>query len=664
MDQIDVSGHRHLRRRSAHDEVLGVQHTLGDRGGADNGIEGEALAENIAKVERDAPWQRLQAEDAQQLAYARLDLEKLPFLRNQRQVPGKCRVIDGLRVAGPGKFAQQLGAAALHAPRVAEALQIFAHVAYFEFQVQAGALLPRDALPHAVGGEERLRCRQRQLLDAPVQSLVLRRQFQTAEFPVAHDQVVRNDVEAGQFLRRRLLRQFSRGGLGESEMRQLRDHPPFALRAPAHVTGELARVDMGEPVAAAETGAQGGIVDALAVHIQCAHLEAERGERQRHPARTAERAQPLIQVQCGRVAVEYDALFGQLRRLVEADRAAHDHHLPAVAAALQFHAHQLAQIQGAAVCRRRPAPAAAALRGGDRVLETQRQHVGTCLRQRRRQRRGDALQAGFHQNAGAAPADIHFRAPGGGAAHLPQQRLLQRRLQCRRSERAARVDGDAAVGLAGDVKRDRAAQELRVRRAHAHAALAELEPSVHLRQRRPVGIDAHLVAGQLVTACHLGVGQARERQLELELQSAVARRAHVRGDSADQLVHRALPNEFQEFCGRSFGLAVDREYPVRREQVRQDDVRAGHLRAEHARFAAGHFHALAVETQVRIDTFYARPSRRVAQAPVPHPRRDLEHAVFPALERKVLEVAFQAQAEVVCVPGKQGAVQPIERDFV
>ena len=138
-----------------------------------------------------------------------------------------------------------------------------------------------------------------------------------------------------------------------------------------------------------------------------------------------------------------------------------------------------------------PAPAAVALLGAGRVFETQRQRIVSCFAQRRRQRRNDALQAGFHQNAGAALAEIHARTPGGAAAELPQQRLPQRRLQRRRIERAVRIDGNAAVALAGDADRDRSTQKPRVDRAHAHAAVAEFEPAAQLRHRRPVGIDAY-----------------------------------------------------------------------------------------------------------------------------------------------------------------------------
>ena len=62
--KVDGAAHVHQRRGTLHAEVLRGHHALGHRGGAAQRVVGEALAKQIAHIERD---QRLQRQHAQQL---------------------------------------------------------------------------------------------------------------------------------------------------------------------------------------------------------------------------------------------------------------------------------------------------------------------------------------------------------------------------------------------------------------------------------------------------------------------------------------------------------------------------------------------------------------------------------------------------------------------
>ncbi len=68
-------------------------------------VEGEALAEDVAEVQRQPPRQRLQAQHAEQLGQARVGLEELPAPHVHVEAALQRRVVEGQRRADPGDLA-------------------------------------------------------------------------------------------------------------------------------------------------------------------------------------------------------------------------------------------------------------------------------------------------------------------------------------------------------------------------------------------------------------------------------------------------------------------------------------------------------------------------------------------------------------------------------
>ena len=84
------------RRSDVRHDAAGDPHVARDL------IEREPFAEDIAVVERNAPWQRLQRKHAEKLAGARLELGEPARADVDAEHPGERRVIEFVRRAGPG----------------------------------------------------------------------------------------------------------------------------------------------------------------------------------------------------------------------------------------------------------------------------------------------------------------------------------------------------------------------------------------------------------------------------------------------------------------------------------------------------------------------------------------------------------------------------------
>src|SRR5207244_308931 len=86
-----------------HAELLQLQRAALDaRYGVDM-VEAKTLGEHVAEVERDAPRQRLQVHERDQLAQAGIDLEELAVLGVELEIAGETRVVDRGRLAEPAE---------------------------------------------------------------------------------------------------------------------------------------------------------------------------------------------------------------------------------------------------------------------------------------------------------------------------------------------------------------------------------------------------------------------------------------------------------------------------------------------------------------------------------------------------------------------------------
>ena len=101
--EVDVAVDRHRRRRSGQLQVVRVHLPVLDAEVAGDVVEREALAEDVAEVERDAPRQRLQRQHAQQLADARIDLRELAGPGLQLEAAGQRRIVEVVGRAGPAQ---------------------------------------------------------------------------------------------------------------------------------------------------------------------------------------------------------------------------------------------------------------------------------------------------------------------------------------------------------------------------------------------------------------------------------------------------------------------------------------------------------------------------------------------------------------------------------
>ena len=134
--EIHPARHRHFRRRAAHAELANVHHAVIDGGSGLDVIEAEALREDVAEVERDAPRQRLQVHERDQLAQAGIDLEELAVLGVELEIARETRVIDRGRLAEPAHRAVELRLAAQHHARIADPREELAGVRRFQRELE------------------------------------------------------------------------------------------------------------------------------------------------------------------------------------------------------------------------------------------------------------------------------------------------------------------------------------------------------------------------------------------------------------------------------------------------------------------------------------------------------------------------------------------------
>src|SRR5207244_13424189 len=99
-------------------------------------VEAKALGEDVTEVERDAPRQRLQIHERDQLAQARVDLEELPVLGAELEIAREARIVERHRFALPVHRAGELGLAAEHGVGIADPREELADVGGLERELE------------------------------------------------------------------------------------------------------------------------------------------------------------------------------------------------------------------------------------------------------------------------------------------------------------------------------------------------------------------------------------------------------------------------------------------------------------------------------------------------------------------------------------------------
>ena len=215
-------------------EVVGARDAVADVDGAVDPVEGEALGEHVAKIEDQAPAQRLQVDDADQLRDAGVALQELPLSERQRDLAAEGTRVEPHRRAVPVHLpAQPARAAAQHVAEIEEIEQP-AGVGHRQVEAHRAQRLRVAAAsaPGAGGVEGGSVVAQLQVFQPPQLRIpgfvVPRAQLQRAERARAEHQLVGDDVERGQRARRRIeqLLDVVDAIVGDRQPREARRQPP------------------------------------------------------------------------------------------------------------------------------------------------------------------------------------------------------------------------------------------------------------------------------------------------------------------------------------------------------------------------------------------------------------------------------------------------------
>src|SRR5205085_5178991 len=99
--QIDLPRHGDVGGRAGHAQFLQLHHAALDARYGVDAIEAKALRKHVAEVEPDAPRQRLQVHERDQLADAGIDLEELAVLSDEPEIAAQAGIVDAEELTLP-----------------------------------------------------------------------------------------------------------------------------------------------------------------------------------------------------------------------------------------------------------------------------------------------------------------------------------------------------------------------------------------------------------------------------------------------------------------------------------------------------------------------------------------------------------------------------------
>ena len=141
LGDVGAALHQHSGVDALHLQVIGAGYAFGQRDVAAHKVKGKALAKHVAKIQRQPPWQRLQAEHAEQFGQPRFGLQKLAGLKVEVDLPIHAGVVRAERRAAPTHLTAHLAFAAADDAGHAKALQQRARVVDVEVKAQLSAPL-------------------------------------------------------------------------------------------------------------------------------------------------------------------------------------------------------------------------------------------------------------------------------------------------------------------------------------------------------------------------------------------------------------------------------------------------------------------------------------------------------------------------------------------
>src|SRR5262249_8599415 len=155
---------------------------------------GEAFAEDVAEVEHRALRQRLQREEPEELARARLDLGELAVARFDLEVARELREREVVRGSGPEERAFEAAGTAPQVSAVAELLEDRAQVLRLELGLERGDGTRAGAPPTARGAELRVVVGDVELVDAPLVRDRLRLELELSQPAAAEVELLGGDL--------------------------------------------------------------------------------------------------------------------------------------------------------------------------------------------------------------------------------------------------------------------------------------------------------------------------------------------------------------------------------------------------------------------------------------------------------------------------------------
>ena len=294
---------------------------------------------------------------------------------------------------------------------------------------------------------------------------------------------------------------------------------------------------------------------------------------------------------------------------------------------------------------------ASGLGGG--FLDAQGQRRGCRLGQWLGQARSDAEQVGLDHQIGLVMLDIDAGLPrraAGQAVTRWQPEMLEQLADVRG---AADLHGDAvAMTLDGDPDRpaEYPAADLRRR----DAGLGQQQPTIDLGQRRQAFEQMDLVVLEAEIAAQPGFLDTAQRNVERQVELAVAGDFHAPGEVVDHLADRAFVDEIQELPGRPAGITADEQHFFLRLEVGNFDHDIRQTSAEYRAFLGDDPHAGA-EAHVGLDLVDHRPAGRIVQFHALGLGRDQELALGRVAEREIREIALEHHLAVVTATGDDAA---------
>jgi hypothetical protein len=204
MPKIGRAVHEHRGVHALHLKVVGAGHALGNGGVSAHEVEGKALAEHVAKIQREAARQRLQAQHAQQLGNARLGLQKLALCHVDVQLAVHAGVVDGegrtVPVTSPSSWPRPRRSTSCMPKRLSSAPA--SSMSSLKLMLVRFASLPRTARPVALRSEGGFWCGELQAVQPPLARVAAATvdglDLRAAQLAAVQLEVVHHDVQRRQ----------------------------------------------------------------------------------------------------------------------------------------------------------------------------------------------------------------------------------------------------------------------------------------------------------------------------------------------------------------------------------------------------------------------------------------------------------------------------------